>query len=147
MCVVKEVVRDPAARSSCSTASASSAIVTPGTTSGATAAIACSTVRIARPIASSSSDVFTRRRLVHERRAGAQAVEPEDPAEIQDRLAPDPVADGDRAGRAEAVRHSLERRKAVVGLVDDHELALRLFLEVEGREHAREDEDRSVGPG
>ena len=84
-----------------------------------TAAIVCSTVRIARPIASSSSGVFTRRKLVHERGAGAKAVESEDPAEIQDRLGPDAVADRDRAGRAEASRDSLERRKAVVGLVDD----------------------------
>ena len=35
MCVANDGQREPATRSSCSTASASSAIVTPGTTSGA----------------------------------------------------------------------------------------------------------------
>jgi len=61
MCVANEGQRDPAALSSCSTASTRSSIVTPGTTSGETALIVCSTVTMARPIASSSSRVFTRR--------------------------------------------------------------------------------------
>ena len=60
-CVANDGVREPASRSWSSTSSRSSAIVTPGTTCGVTAAIACSTVRHARPIASSSSSVFTRR--------------------------------------------------------------------------------------
>jgi hypothetical protein len=61
MCVVKEGQRDPAARRWCSTASTRSIIVTPGTTSDATAAIVRSTVSIARPIEASSSSVLTRR--------------------------------------------------------------------------------------
>ena len=61
MCVVKDGQREPCARSSCSTASTRSTIVTPGTTSGVTAAIVRSTVAIARPIAASSSSVLTRR--------------------------------------------------------------------------------------
>ena len=50
MCVANDGQREPAASSSCSTASASSSIVTPGTTSGATAAIVRSTVSTARPM-------------------------------------------------------------------------------------------------
>jgi hypothetical protein len=61
MCVANDGQREPATRSSCSTASASSAIDTPGTTSGAVAAIVRSTASIARPIASSSSADLMRR--------------------------------------------------------------------------------------
>ena len=61
MCVAKEGVMEPAARSCCSTSSTSSAMLTPGWTRGATASIVRSTVRQARPIASSSSGVFSRR--------------------------------------------------------------------------------------
>ena len=45
------------------------------------------------------------------------------------------------AGRAEAARDALEDRDAVVRLVHDDELALGLLAQVEGGEHAREDED------
>ena len=61
MWVANEGKREPARRSSCSTASVRSAIDTPGTTSGAVAAIVCSTAAIARPIASSSSADLIRR--------------------------------------------------------------------------------------
>ena len=43
---------------------------------------------------------------------------------------------------AEPLCDPFECSETVVGFVDDHELALRLFAEVEGGEHAREDEDR-----
>ena len=61
MCVENDGVGEPARRSCASTSSRSSAMVTPGCTRGVTAAIACSTVRHARPIAASSSGVLTRR--------------------------------------------------------------------------------------
>ena len=61
MCVANDGVDEPASRSWSSTSSRSSAIVTPGWTRDVTASIACSTVRHARPIASSSSGVLTRR--------------------------------------------------------------------------------------
>ena len=114
MCVVKEGVRDPAARSSCSTASASCAIVAPGTTSGADGRHCL----LDGPDRASDRLQLLGRlhpaKLVHERRAGAEAVEAEDPAEIQDRLGPDAVADCDSAvssrGLARLARTSQSRR-------------------------------------
>jgi len=62
MWVANDGVSDPAARICASTSSRSSAMVTPGRTRGVTAAIAASTVRHARAIASSSASDLTRRR-------------------------------------------------------------------------------------
>ena len=78
MCVANEGVSDPARRSWSSTSSRSSAIVTPGTTCGATAAIACSTVRHARPIAVELLVGLHAPELVDERRAGSEPLEAED---------------------------------------------------------------------
>ncbi len=141
MWVVKDGQREPAARSSCSTASASSTIVTPGSTSGATAAIVRSTVTIARPIASSSSSVlmrrssFTSREPVRSRsgpriRPSSSTVSAQTRSPTATDVAPRPARD------------ALEGRVAVVGLVHDDDLSLGLLAHVEGREHAREEEDR-----
>ena len=60
-CVGKDGVREPRSRISCSTASASSDMLTPGCTSGVTAAIVPSTILQAAVISSSSSGDLTRR--------------------------------------------------------------------------------------
>ncbi len=83
--------------------------------------------------------------LVDDARPGAQAVEADDPAEVERRLRPDAVAD--RHARAQVARDALEGGKAVVGLRDDDHLARRLLAQVEEREHARQDEHRVLaGP-
>ena len=74
--VANDGQREPAANSSCSTASVSSAMLTPGSTSGATAAIVVSTVVIARPIASSSSSLFVRRSWLTRREPVASRSKP-----------------------------------------------------------------------
>ena len=140
MCVVKDGQREPCARSSCSTASTRSSIVTPGTTSGVTAAIVRSTVAIARPIAASSSSVLTRR-------SSFTSVEP-----VRSRSKPatrprlSTVSAQTRSPTAttgaEPARDALERGKAVVGLAHDDDLSVRILAQVEGGEHAREQEDR-----
>ena len=42
----------------------------------------------------------------------------------------------------QAAGDALEGREAVVGLVDDHDLPLGLVLQIEGRDHPRQHEDR-----
>ena len=142
MCVVNDGQREPAARSSCSTASARPAIVAPGTTSGVTAAMACSTVAIARPIASSSSSVLTRRSSLTRRdpvRSGSKPnTRPSSSTVSAQTRSPTATA----PSRAEAARDALEDRRPVVGLVHDDHLAVRLLAQVERGEHPREDEDR-----
>ncbi len=58
------------------------------------------------------------------------------------RLGPDAVADRDAARAVDLLCDPLEDRGAVVGLADDNHLTLRLRAEVEGCEHAGEEEDR-----
>ena len=142
MWVVNEGQREPARRSSCSTASTSSAIVTPGTTSGAVAAMVFSTVTIARPIASSSSPLLIRRSSLTSREPVRSRSAPRIRAELQRRLGPHAVADRDRTGARGIAGDALEDRRAVIGLVHDDQLALRRLAHVEGGEHARHDEDR-----
>ncbi len=142
MCVANDGVREPASRSWSSTSSRSSAIVTPGTTRGVTAAIACSTVRHARPIASSSSSVFTRRSSL----TSDDPVRSRSKPKTRPRLSVvsaqtrSPIATVRRL--PEALRDPLEDAEAVVGLVDDHELALRTNRQIERHDHARQDVDR-----
>ena len=145
MWVVKDGQREPAARSSCSTASASSTIVTPGTTSGATAAIVRSTVTIARPIASSSSSVLMRRSSFTSREPVRSRSEPRMRPRLSTVSAQTRSPTATAAG-AEAPRDALEGRVAVVGLVHDDDLSLGLLAHVEGREHPREEEDRVARP-
>ena len=106
-----------------------------------TAAIVCSTVAIARCIASSSSAVFTRRSSF----TSADPVRSRSAPKLRARLSVvsaqtrSPIATV--SGRAEALGDALEDRDTVVGLVDDDELASGLLPEIERDEHAREDED------
>ena len=79
--------------------------------------------------------------LVHERRARTETIEAKDAAEVQGGLRPDAVADGNRALGAKAPRDPFEHSEAVVRLVHDDDLALWIFAQVEGGEHAREEED------
>ena len=78
--------------------------------------------------------------LVHEGGAGAQPLGAEDARQVERRLRPDAVADGDGPARAKALCDALEDRDTILRLVHDHDLAARLLPEVERREHAREDE-------
>ncbi len=79
--------------------------------------------------------------LVDDARAGLQALEADCPSEVERRLGPDAVADRDFACGADLLGDALEDRRAVVGLVDDDHLARGLLAQVEGGEHAREEED------
>src|SRR6185437_7102672 len=65
----------------------------------------------------------------------------EDAAEVQRGLCPDAVPDRNRALGVKAPRGPLEHAEAVVRLVHDDDLALWIFAQVEGGEHAREEED------
>ena len=73
--------------------------------------------------------------LVDDARARREAFEPDDPAEVERRLGPDPVTDRDV--HAHAARDSLEGSEAVVGLGHHDDLAGRLLVQVEQREHPR----------
>jgi len=79
--------------------------------------------------------------LVHQRRPRTEAIEAEGATKVQRRLGPDAVADGNRALGAKAPRGPFEHSEAVVHLVDDENLAFWIFVQVEGGEHAREEED------
>ena len=78
--------------------------------------------------------------LVDDVRAGLQPLEADGAAELERGLGPDAVADRNRP--VDLLRHALEERGAVVGLVDDDHLARRLLAQVERGEHARKQEDR-----
>ena len=67
---------------------------------------------------------------------------PDDPAELERRLGPHPVSDRDARRGSEATCDTLEDRRAIVGLVHDDDLAVRVLAEIEGGEHARQHEDR-----
>ena len=96
MWVANDGQREPAASSSCSTASASSAIVTPGTTSGADGGHR----RLdRRDRAAHRGELLVGLRpaeLVDEARAGPQPLEADGAAEAERGLGPDAVADRDR---------------------------------------------------
>src|ERR1700674_1313780 len=80
--------------------------------------------------------------LVDERRSWTQSVVPEDEPKIKDRLGPNAVTDRDACRRAQLARDPFEHSTPVVCLADNDDLAVRVFPEVEGGEHARQQEDR-----
>ena len=79
-------------------------------------------------------------------KARAEPVDSEDARELERRLRPDAIADGDHASSAQALRDPLENCRAVVGLVDDDDLAFRRYRQVEDRHHARQHQHR-IGIG
>ena len=107
-----------------------------------TAAIAASTVRHARAIVSSSASVFTRRRRLTSAAPVRSRSSPKMRPSSMRRLGPHPVADRNRRGRAEALRHALEDRPPVVGLVDHDDLAFGTHRQVEHDDHAGQHEHR-----
>ena len=145
-CVVKEGTREPWTRITCSTSSASSSIVAPGRTFGATAAIVSSQTRQARCITSSSSASFVRRSSFTSGGAGDGPLGPQGLLEVEHGLGPRAVADRERARLTAGPRRLLEQRMPVVALAHDDELARQLLADVEQRHHPRQDED-GVPPG
>ena len=61
---------------------------------------------------------------------------------LMDDPPPQPLVAWDRNRPVDLLRHALEERDAVVGLVDDDHLARRLLAQVECGEHAWKEEDR-----
>ena len=81
-------------------------------------------------------------KLVHERRAGHDALGSERFREVEERLGPDAVAHRQRPSAPHRRRRRPERRCSVVALGDDHYLAGQLSRKVEQRHHPRQDEHR-----
>ena len=80
--------------------------------------------------------------LVHEGRAVDELDAGRGLAELDQRLAPGPSADGDPLRASERSDCFAEEREPVVGFVDGHDLADLTALEVKGDVHARQHVDR-----
>ena len=142
MWVGKEGQREPRARSSCSTASTSVVIETPGTTCGVTASIASRAIRHACAISSSSVSDFTRRSSLTSDEPSANSCLGHRREQLDHRLRPDPLPERDPLRRAELAER-LSERGATVSVVLDHDRPRgHVSVEMEPREHARQHVDR-----